>query len=463
MTFSRKHRSKKNKNKAKFTSHPVEITIESLGAGGDGVGHDDQGRLIYIPYSLPNEAVKGMTIAKRGEGLAAQLTEVLKPSDDRVPPKCSHFGTCGGCSMQHMDEAALAKWKRDTLISSFGKKGLINFPVNECESIPSTSRRRARFAVMPTSNKCIFGFNSPFTRTIVDIDHCPLLTPKLMDAVPTLRDLCGKIEAFAKGGDLQVTETLNGLDILFAPNSNNDLSLSDRENLIDFANSNDVARISWESDGWVEPVAALHETNVKFAHTNVAIPIGAFLQPSQAGQDTLVKLVCDAVGDAKKIADFYCGCGSFTLPLANLPQKPIVHASDGIEDQVTAMRKAVAGQRITVEAEDLAQNPPTTEDLNYYEAVVFDPPRAGAQRLAQNLASSTVPLIVAVSCNPATLTRDLRILVDGGYRIIEATPVDQFAWSAHLEAVVVLKRVDEDQEEETSGWADDDDDDYGSF
>lgn len=448
MSFYKKHRSKKSKSKSKFTSHPVTVQIERLGASGDGVGRDDKDRVIYIPYSLPGETVKGMTTAKRGDGIAANFSEVTEPSPLRAEPKCKHFGECGGCSMQHLDETALAEWKREMLVTTLGKKGLDGFPVNPCKSTPAQSRRRARFAVRPTQNKCIFGFNSRFSRNIVNIDTCPLLTDSLMQAIPALRELSANLEGFSKGGDLQVTETLNGLDILFVPNDNATLTLEDREKLLDFANNNEVARFAWESDGWVEPVLAMDTADIKFAHTKVAVPIGAFLQPSQSGQDTLVDLVCQAVGEAKKIADFYCGCGSFTLPLAALPHKPIVHASDGIEDQVSAMRRAVAGQKIVVEAEDLAKNPPSTEELNVYEAVVFDPPRAGAQRLAQNLASSDVPLVVAVSCNPATLARDLQILVEGGYKIQEATPVDQFTWSAHLEAVVVLTKGNEAADEE---------------
>ncbi|WP_420547289.1 class I SAM-dependent RNA methyltransferase [Curvivirga sp.] len=439
MPSNHNRRNRKSK-KPQFTSHPVEVEITRLGAGGDGIATDDKGRTIYMPYSLPGEIAVGKTIAKRGEGIAAKLESIQNPSKSRVEQKCDYFGRCGGCSMQHMATDAIADWKRETLTKTLHQKGLDDFPVNPTKSVPAGTRRRARFAVKPTQNKCVFGFNSPFSKQIIDIETCPLLSPKLSEALSVLRHLSGSIEGFSMGGDVQATETQNGLDILFVPNNNGELTLQDRENLIEFANQHQVARIAWENDGWVEPVCALLPADIKFAHTDVAVPIGAFLQPSQAGQDILVELVCKAVGDAKKIADLYCGCGTFTLPLAALPQKPIVHAADGLEDQVSAMRKAVAGQKITVESVDLAKTPPSSEELNAFDAVVFDPPRAGAQRLAESLAWSNVETIVAVSCNPATLARDLRILVDGGYEIIEVTPVDQFTWSAHLEAVVVLKR-----------------------
>ena len=342
--------------------------------------------------------------------------------------------------MQHLSDQKIAEWKRDQLEQSLEQKGLSFFPIHETRSVPQKTRRRARFAVRPTQDKVIVGFNSPYSRMIVDIKECALLSPTLFDAINILREICGRLSSFKSGGDVMATETLNGLDLLFIPNDNSSPDLEDRENLLAFANQSKIARIAWQADGWTEPVAAMFSADVKFAQTDVSIPVGAFLQPSQAGQDILVELVLKHVGNAKKIADFYCGCGSFTLPLAALPHKPVVHAADGLGDQVTAMRKAVAGQKITVETIDLAKNPPSTEELNAYDLVVFDPPRAGAKSLAENLSWSEVETIIAVSCNPATLARDLQILVDGGYEIIEATPVDQFTWSAHLEAVVILKK-----------------------
>jgi 23S rRNA (uracil1939-C5)-methyltransferase len=189
----------------------------------------------------------------------------------------------------------------------------------------------------------------------------------------------------------------------------------------------------------MEPIARRRPPLVRFAGIDVEPPPGAFLQPSVEGEQALAGLVSEAVGTRSPLADLYAGCGSFTFPLA---ARAVVHAVDGDAAAIQALIAAAAraSARVSSETRDLARRPLLADELKRFQAVVFDPPRAGAAGQAEILATDGPPLVVAVSCNPATLARDARILANGGYNLVRATPVDQFPWSAHLETVAVFER-----------------------
>jgi 23S rRNA (uracil1939-C5)-methyltransferase len=241
------------------------------------------------------------------------------------------------------------------------------------------------------------------------------------------------------GGDVVITSTETVLDVVIEAEAR--LDLFDRERLAAFAESADLARLSWRrpGGGLVEPLAHRRQAMVRFAGIDVALPPGSFLQPSPEGERALASLVFDAVGAATPVADLFAGCGSFTFPLA---QKAFVHAVEGEAAAAAALKSAAEhnGARVTVECRDLAHRPLLADELKRFQAVVFDPPRVGASAQAEQLAASGPPLVVAVSCNPATLARDAKTLANGGYHLTRATPVDQFPWSAHLEAVAVFER-----------------------
>ncbi len=286
------------------------------------------------------------------------------------------------------------------------------------------------------------GFARRASHDLIDIGECPVLVPPLVAVLAPLRAALVRALPGGSKGDAIATLTDTGIDLVIESEAT--LGLPARETLAAFAEVQDLARLSWRRPGQdAEPVAARRKPLVRPGGVAVELPPGGFLQPSAEGEATLARLVTDAIAEFAKpdgrVADLYAGCGSFALPLArNHP----VHAVEGEAATLAALAKA-AGQahlRITTETRDLARKPLRGKELAGFGAVCFDPPRVGAAGQAKALAESGPALVVAVSCNPATLGRDVRTLLDGGYRLVRATPVDQFLWSARLEAVAVLTR-----------------------
>ena len=405
-----------------------EITIERLGARGDGIGHDEKGKPVFVPFALPGERV---AITQSGERGA--LTAVLSPSADRVEPVCPHFGECGGCTLQHMADGAYADWKRGLLVTALDHAGL-SAEVSPLARTGTGQRRRAAFTFSKRKKLVTLGFNARATHRIVDLQQCPLLMPALTTLLGPLRTLLAGLAA--EGGDVLLTATEGGVDVRLDIAGKLDLPL--RERLAAFAEAQDLARLTWGAE---DTVARRRPPQVRFGDVAVEVPPGGFLQPTHEGEDAIARLIAEGVGDAAPVLDLYAGCGSFSLRLA--AGNRAVHAAEGDKAASAALAAAAnkAGlSRVSVETRDLARRPFLDAELKRFGAVVFDPPRAGAITQAEQLAKSRVKRIVAVSCNPATLSRDLAVLVQAGFRLETVTPIDQFPWSSHLEAVAVLGR-----------------------
>ncbi len=416
----------------------LEVEIAALGGRGDGIA-SHQGEPVFVPYTVPGDRVVVRIDGRRGDGLVAWPLQVLTGGPGRVEPPCRHFGRCGGCSLQHLDGAAYVAWKRGLLVEALARAGFDCEAVGPLLCIAPGSRRRAAFAFARRRGRLAVGFNTKGSHEVVDLAQCRLVAPQLIDLLPPLRDLLPALIDEGREGDAVASLTEAGIDLLVEADAR--LDLFDRERLAAFADSQDLARLSWRRPGGelIEPLACRRPPVVRFAGVGVVLPPGGFLQPSREGEDALASLVVAAIGTCTPVADLYAGCGSFTFPLARMAA---VHAVEGDAAALRAL-SAAAGEspgRVTTENRDLARRPLSAEELKRFQAVVFDPPRVGAAAQAEILAAAGPPLIVAVSCNPATLARDARILAKGGYRLRQATPVDQFPWSAHLEAVAVFER-----------------------
>lgn len=416
----------------------LELVVDSVGGRGDGIARHGEEQ-VFIPGTVPGEKVVVKIEGRRGDGLAASLLQILTPSPDRQEPPCRHYGSCGGCSLQHMGDAAYRDWKRGQLVEAMARAGFSQELIAPLVSVAPGSRRRAAFAFAKRRKQLHLGFNARASHQLVDLEDCLLLSPDLLALLPPLRAVLLQLLEDGSEGDAVATLTENGIDLLVEAEAR--LDLFDRETLAAFAEAQDLARLSWRrpGTGLIEPLAHRKPAVVRFAGIGVEPPPGSFLQPSIEGERALASLVFDAVGAKGPVADLYCGCGSFSFPLA---QKAQVHAVEGEEAPLRALKTAAdhASSRLTTELRDLARRPLMPDELKKFQAVVFDPPRAGAAAQAEQLALGGPPLVVAVSCNPATLARDARILAKGGYVLKRATPVDQFPWSAHLEAVAVFER-----------------------
>jgi 23S rRNA (uracil1939-C5)-methyltransferase len=415
----------------------LEVSVGRIGARGDGIAESPMG-LLYIPYAATGDRLHVRVGGPRGDGRTARIETILDPSPDRAEPTCRHFGTCGGCSLQHLSDAAVATLKCGLVATALRRKALPEDAVADTVTAPPRSRRRVSLA-FHRGGATVLGFNERASRQILNIRDCPVMRPALMHLLSPLRGLCADLDALGRSADLHLTETASGIDVLILPARAADPGLEGRETLARFAETHDLCRISWGVGTEIEPIVQRREAVMRFGGAAVALPPGAFLQASEAGEAAIQAAATAAIADsgAARIADLYAGCGAFSFPLAKIAP---VHAVEGDETLAAALTQAAQGHPVTVERRDLQRDPMTTAALNDFDAVLFDPPRAGAKPTAEALALSHVPLVVAVSCNPATLARDLHILVDGGYRLERVTPIDQFTWSAHVEAVAVLRR-----------------------
>lgn len=409
----------------------TELVIDRLGHRGDGIASTADGKPLFVPYTLPGEIVD-LDL----QGGATRLSRIVSPSPDRIEPVCTHFGTCGGCLLQHVAPTPYADFKRRLVIDALADRGLTP-EVGETRLVPPGSRRRATFAGIMAGRHPLVGFNERGSHRLVSLDECPVIKPQLLAALPALTALTGLVIPRKGGLDLTVTLTSGGLDVSVTGMAARDVDRL-RLQLIELAARFDLARLSTGGEAIVERRAA----TIEIDGVMVTLPPGGFLQASQEAEAIMGELVTAAIpAKAKRVADLFSGVGTFSLRLARVAE---VLALEGESGAVMALDRAARGMigrhRITAEKRDLARRPLVEKELEKIDAVVFDPPRAGAAEQSLWLARSRVPTVVAVSCNPATLARDLRTLVDGGYHIETVTPVDQFLWSSHVEVVAVLKR-----------------------
>jgi 23S rRNA (uracil1939-C5)-methyltransferase len=416
------------------------LTIESVGARGDGIARRD-GRPVYVPFTAPGDRVRVRLGAASGEACTAALVELLAPGA-RIAPACRHFGACGGCALQHLDAAAYAEAKETQIVAALRRRGLEAAAIAPLLRLPPGTRRRARFALEHprTAAAPLVGFHARASHRIVDLQECVVLHPALVALVGALRRLVPRL--WPRGGTGAATATLgdSGVDLLLdlaAPPA-----LGALEDLAGFAEAQDLARLAWRAPGIEEPVPAAirRPPRVVFSGVPVDLPPDAFLQASEAAEAALAAEVLAGIGAARRVADLFAGFGTLSFALAT---RAAVHAVEGSREAAAALAAAAsrAGlQRLTVERRDLEAQPLAAAELAPYDAVVFDPPRAGAQAQSAVLARSAVPRLVAVSCNPASFARDARLLVDGGYRLMRVQPIDQFLWSPHVELVAWFER-----------------------
>lgn len=409
----------------------TELLIADLGHRGDGIATGADGRPVFVPYALAGERVE----AELANG-AARLRAVLSPSPERIDPACRHYGICGGCVLQHLAPPPYAAFKRRLVVDALADRGLAP-EVAPAVVVPPASRRRATFAGLMAGRRPLVGFNERASHRLVAVTDCPVLRPELLAAAPALTALTGLIAPRKGALDLSVTLTDGGLDLAVTGAAGRDV---DRLRLafIELAERFDLARLAVAGEVIVERRPAL----ITIDGVAVHLPPASFLQATAEAETAMGDLVAAAVGPkARRVADLYAGVGTFALPLS---RKAEVYAAEGDVGAVAALdgaaRTMTGRHRIAAERRDLARRPLVEKELEKFDAVVFDPPRAGAAEQSLWLSRSKVPTVVAVSCNPATLARDLRTLVDGGYRIDKVTPIDQFLWSAHVEAVAVLRR-----------------------
>jgi 23S rRNA (uracil1939-C5)-methyltransferase len=405
------------------------LDIARLGAQGDGVADTPSGP-VFVPYALSGERVQADVHGER-----ARLIAVMSPSPDRVAPVCRHFTHCGGCAVQHLRSPAYLAWKREVVIAGFASRG-IDAPVAPVASVGVGARRRAAFSARRTGRGVVLGFHEAKGVEIVDLQECPVTASAIVRVLPGLRRLVEPLMSRRAPGRVIVTLAANGLDVA-VEDVPGDPPPDVREFLAREATALGLARLTLAGDTLYQATVPA----VRFGTANVVLPARSFLQAAPVAEAAMVRLVTQAVVGAKRVVDLFSGMGTFTFPLA---QNASVLAVDGDKQAIAALQNAAKRtpglKPIEVKVRDLFREPLSARELQGFDAAVFDPPRAGAATQAQSLVDSPINVIVAVSCNPATLARDARILIDGGFKLERVTPIDQFLFSPHIEAVAVFRR-----------------------
>ncbi len=424
---------------AQSVRDPVQLIITRLGAQGDGVAEGSGVASgapgpVFVPYALAGETVRAVR-----EGERARLVAVVTASPDRVAPVCRHFTRCGGCALQHLAPEPYAAWKTAQVESAFRGRGLDVAPaLRPLVGVGLGARRRVTLAARRAlDGGVILGFHAAGTHDIVDLAECPVTSPRIVAAFDGLRRLVEPLLPRREAARVAVTLCRNGLDVDIGGISR-ELSAERRAGLAREAAAVGLVRLSVEGDAVVTMAAPV----VACGGVDVTPAPGAFLQAAQAAETRMAELiVANLPRKARRVADLFCGVGAFSFALA---RTVVVAAYDGDGEAVSALRHATRHTQglkpIEAKARDLFREPLSRKELEAFDAVVLDPPRAGAMAQAEALAKSKVGTVLAVSCNPATLARDVRILVDGGYKLESVTPIDQFVYSPHIEAVAVLRR-----------------------
>lgn len=428
----------------------LDVVVTRLGGRGDGLaeaeiktGYVSETRPLFIPFALPGERVRVRPVSDRGEGVVCDLVELVEAAPDRVDPACTHFMTCGGCAVQHLEAGAYQSWKRDQVVQYLGRAGLADVPVAALRTCAPAARRRADFVLRVVGRKLVAGFHERGSNRIVEISECPVLRPAVFALVAPLRQLFEGMLEQGQSVDCVVNELDNGLDLLLRLPDHPDLDF--RERLAAFADDQDLTRLSYHAEGdslpEAVPLAQRRTPVITFGTVSVAPPPGAFLQATAAGEAAIQELVRAGTDGARAVLDLYAGCGTLCLALDGTAERLAVEGDDGLLAAIrTGADVARLGGRVRTEKRDLTQRPFAGKELAKFDAVVLDPPRAGAREQAAALAESKVQRIVYVSCNPATFARDARTLVDGGYDCLQVTPIDQFLWTPHIELVAHFTR-----------------------
>ena len=411
------------------------VTIHAVGAEGDGIARTPQGP-VYVPFTLPGEEVAIARVKSHGTAMSWAGS-----SPERVAPRCRHFGpegqggACGGCSLQHWADAPYQVYKRDLVVDALKSRG-IETDVAPLVPCAPAERRRVTMTGRLTDKGVILGFLQGASHHIVPVEECPIAHPAIVSRLAAVRRLASALAAGSEPFKATIQVTASGLDINFI-----DLRKPDtrkRQAAVDLAmRESGVARVSLASEILIETQKPI----VEFGGVPVVLPPGSFLQATARAENAMADLVIAHVGKAKRVADLFAGCGTFSLRLA---RSSAVHAVEFEAPALAALdhaaRHAQGLKPLTTERRDLFRRPMQPMDLKNIDALVFDPPRAGAEAQCHELARSKVARIAAVSCNPVTLARDLEILIGGGYKLKSVTPIDQFLWSAHVEAVALLER-----------------------
>lgn len=407
-----------------------ELLIDHIGAKGDGMALVG-GQRIAVPFTLPGERVRVSL-----EGERADCLDVLEASAARVAPVCPHFGTCGGCAVQHWQADAVAEWKRTRVQTALSRAGLA-VEVAPLRDGHGAGRRRVTLHVRRKDGASVAGFMRARSHELINLDACPLLVSALAPAPDLARAIGHILRGIEKPLDVQFTAAIEGLDVDLRGAGRIDDGL--RQKLVQLAMQHDLARLTLHGERLIE--ARVPSVMLEGTQMRASIPPGSFLQPTATGEALLADLAAEALGSAKNVAETFCGLGPFGLRLS---RKMKVSAYDSERGAIECFQRSIranpGGKPIVAEARDLFRRPLFAPELKAFDAILLDPPRQGAEAQMREVAKSKLTRIAYVSCDPESFARDAKLAVDAGFKLKSVTPVDQFRYSAHVELVAAFSR-----------------------
>ena len=414
---------------------PFEAEITAMGAQGDGLGRTPDGQSVFAAFTLPGERVR--LEAKDGR---AELKDVISPSADRIAPVCPHFHACGGCAVQHWAHGPYLAWKQDKVAHALAQVGLEPAFAPPFAAPPGSRRRLALHARKGSRDAARIGYKARRSWNLVEIEVCPIADPRLVAAFPALRRLAAPLFEHGKSAPTlhcTLTDTGIDVDITGVEAKSGGLSADARMRAAEAAAAADLARVTLAG----EILYQARQPLVRLGPATAALPPGGFLQAVPQAEAAMAEFALAAVKGAGRIADLFCGLGTFTFRLAQVAPVLAADSDAGAIRALSAAAGTVPGLKsIRAEARDLYRRPVLAQELKGVDAVLFDPPRAGAEAQAGQIAQSGASTVVGVSCDAQTFARDARILADAGFRLEQAMVVDQFLWSAHVELVGVFRR-----------------------
>ena len=400
-----------------------EYIVDRLGQLGDGIIDTPNGE-IFAPFTLPGEHIEGNV-----ENGRVNSPKIIKPVSDRIKPACKHFKSCGGCSLQHASDTVISDWKIRKTQDALSQVNL-HPEFRPIINSKAGSRRRATFAAKRTKKGALVGFHGRASDVIIEISECPISDPILLSGMPAFSQFA--ILGSSRKAVLRISATVSGNSLDVKIDNGKKLSATEISKFAQICNQFKILRLMWNDD----VIAQSNPPSQKMGLANVIPPSGAFLQATKSGEATLIKTVLEIIGPSKRVVDLFAGCGTFALPISS---KATVHALEGDANMIAALdsgwRAAGGLHDIKSETRDLFRRPLMPDEFKKIDAIVIDPPRAGAVSQVVEIAKANVGRIAFVSCNPATFARDASILCNNGYNLDWVQVIDQFLWNPHIELV----------------------------
>jgi len=409
------------------------VRVESLGGLGDGIAMRD-GKPVFVPKSCAGDVLEVAINQQTKEFSRGQIVNILEAGADRTKPPCPHFSECGGCSLQQLNEAAYRAFKERVLADALAHAGFGGFPA-EVTFLPAATRRRVEFKTLHTKTGLKLAYHGLRSHQLVAVDSCLILEPALQALLTPLTQALSELPFSDSVSGISLTALGKQIDMVLelsapAPHSQAITALAQRLG---------ITRISIQQGKTLHSVHSPADISITLGKHALPLPARSFLQATDTGQAWLTEFVLTHTKGAKKVADLFCGIGTYSVPLS---ESASVQAFE-IQGEAIATLQAAAKQRslnLRTQVRDLFQQPLSSDELRAYDVLVLNPPRAGAKAQTEEIAASRVAKVVMISCNPASFARDARTLKNAGFSLMHAAGLDQFVFSPHLEIAAAFSR-----------------------